>query len=122
MDLEDVWFAYPSRPNHMVLKVNIFLRVLSRFYIYKVRLSLERPDKINVGIFQGITLKLQPSSKLALVGPSGGGKVIRLTLESRLVSMLVNILITKSISVLEKCSSFSSFMADNNSKLDREVL
>ena len=26
--------------------------------------------------FQGITLKLQPGSKIALVGPSGGGKVI----------------------------------------------
>jgi ABC-type multidrug transport system fused ATPase/permease subunit len=25
---------------------------------------------------QGITLKLQPGSKVALVGPSGGGKVI----------------------------------------------
>uniref|UniRef100_A0A7N2MPT4 Uncharacterized protein n=1 Tax=Quercus lobata TaxID=97700 RepID=A0A7N2MPT4_QUELO len=38
----DVWFAYPSRPNHMILK--------------------------------GVTLKLQPGSKVALVGPSGGGK------------------------------------------------
>ncbi|XP_071902305.1 ABC transporter B family member 25 isoform X2 [Coffea arabica] len=43
VELDDVWFAYPSRPKHMVLK--------------------------------GITLKLQPSSKVALVGPSGGGKV-----------------------------------------------
>ncbi|XP_044487111.1 ABC transporter B family member 25-like [Mangifera indica] len=42
VELNDVWFAYPSRPNHMVLK--------------------------------GITLKLQPASKVALVGPSGGGK------------------------------------------------
>ncbi|KAL1810760.1 hypothetical protein ACET3Z_020825 [Daucus carota] len=42
VDLEDVWFAYPSRPDHTVLK--------------------------------GITLKLQPGTKLALVGPSGGGK------------------------------------------------
>ncbi|XP_052303542.1 ABC transporter B family member 25 isoform X1 [Populus trichocarpa] len=42
VELDDVWFAYPSRPNHMVL--------------------------------QGITLKLQPGSKVALVGPSGGGK------------------------------------------------
>jgi ABC-type multidrug transport system fused ATPase/permease subunit len=25
---------------------------------------------------QGITLKLQPGSKVALVGPSGGGKVL----------------------------------------------
>ncbi|KAH8487142.1 hypothetical protein H0E87_025932 [Populus deltoides] len=42
VELDDVWFAYPSRPNHMVL--------------------------------QGITMKLQPGSKVALVGPSGGGK------------------------------------------------
>ncbi|KAA8541054.1 hypothetical protein F0562_025017 [Nyssa sinensis] len=42
VELDDVWFAYPSRPDHMVLK--------------------------------GVTLKLQPGSKVALVGPSGGGK------------------------------------------------
>ncbi|KAJ0763703.1 putative bacterial ABC-type protein transporter [Helianthus annuus] len=43
LELDDVWFSYPSRPNHMVLK--------------------------------GITLKLRPGSKIALVGPSGGGKI-----------------------------------------------
>ncbi|CAA2955673.1 ABC transporter B family member 25 [Olea europaea subsp. europaea] len=42
VELDDVWFAYPSRPNNMVLK--------------------------------GITLKLQTGFKVALVGPSGGGK------------------------------------------------
>ncbi|GMH15130.1 hypothetical protein Nepgr_016971 [Nepenthes gracilis] len=42
VELDDVWFSYPSRPSHMVLK--------------------------------GITLKLKPGSKVALVGPSGGGK------------------------------------------------
>jgi ABC-type multidrug transport system fused ATPase/permease subunit len=42
VELDDVWFAYPSRPSHMILK--------------------------------GITLKLTPGSKVALVGPSGGGK------------------------------------------------
>ncbi|MED6132703.1 ABC transporter B member 25 [Stylosanthes scabra] len=42
VELNDVWFSYPSRPNHMVLK--------------------------------GITIKLLPGSKVALVGPSGGGK------------------------------------------------
>ncbi|KAK1274202.1 ABC transporter B family member 25 [Acorus gramineus] len=42
VELDDVWFAYPSRPTHMILK--------------------------------GITLKLRPGSKVALVGPSGGGK------------------------------------------------
>ncbi|KAK7819016.1 abc transporter b family member 27, partial [Quercus suber] len=43
VELDDVWFAYPSRPSHMVLK--------------------------------GITLKLRPGSKVALVRPSGGGKI-----------------------------------------------
>lgn len=42
VELDDVWFAYPSRPRHMVL--------------------------------EGINLKLHPGSKVALVGPSGGGK------------------------------------------------
>ncbi|GER54076.1 ABC transporter B family member 25 [Striga asiatica] len=42
VELDDVWFAYPSRPTSMVLK--------------------------------GITLKLNTGSKVALVGPSGGGK------------------------------------------------
>ncbi|GAU36051.1 hypothetical protein TSUD_208210 [Trifolium subterraneum] len=42
VELDDVWFSYPSRPNQTVLK--------------------------------GITMKLQPGSKVALVGPSGGGK------------------------------------------------
>ncbi|XP_042468875.1 ABC transporter B family member 25-like [Zingiber officinale] len=42
VEIDDVWFFYPSRPTHMVLK--------------------------------GITLKLKPGSKVALVGPSGGGK------------------------------------------------
>lgn len=42
VELDDVWFSYPSRPRHMVL--------------------------------EGINLKLQPGSKVALVGPSGGGK------------------------------------------------
>eukprot|EP00250_Pteridium_aquilinum_P006413 c16349_g1_i1 orf=183-2132(-) len=42
MELEDVWFSYPSRPNDWVL--------------------------------QGVSLKLNPGAKVALVGPSGGGK------------------------------------------------
>lgn len=42
MELDDVWFSYPSRPNDWVL--------------------------------QGVSLKLNPGAKVALVGPSGGGK------------------------------------------------
>ncbi|KAL4574454.1 hypothetical protein LXL04_021286 [Taraxacum kok-saghyz] len=42
VELNDVYFSYPSRPRHMVL--------------------------------EGINLKLHPGSKVALVGPSGGGK------------------------------------------------
>jgi hypothetical protein len=31
VELDDVWFAYPSRPSHMILKVNIFrLHFLAR--------------------------------------------------------------------------------------------
>ncbi|KAE8784536.1 tonoplast ABC transporter IDI7 [Hordeum vulgare] len=41
VELDDVWFAYPSRPSPLILK--------------------------------GITLKLASGSKVALVGPSGGG-------------------------------------------------
>eukprot|EP00850_Spirogloea_muscicola_P002434 SM000009S23563 [mRNA] locus=s9:776272:781348:- [translate_table: standard] len=40
--VENVWFAYPSRPNDMILK--------------------------------GVNLRLRPGTRLALVGPSGGGK------------------------------------------------
>ncbi|KAH7447847.1 hypothetical protein KP509_01G123700 [Ceratopteris richardii] len=42
MELDSVWFSYPSRPNNWVL--------------------------------QGVSLKLNPGAKVALVGPSGGGK------------------------------------------------
>ncbi|KAF6149515.1 hypothetical protein GIB67_003663 [Kingdonia uniflora] len=42
VEIDNVWFAYPSRPSHMILK--------------------------------GIKLKLKPSSKVGIVGPSGGGK------------------------------------------------
>ncbi|KAM0937504.1 putative bacterial ABC-type protein transporter [Dioscorea sansibarensis] len=51
VELDDVWFAYPSRPDHMVLK--------------------------------GITLKLTLGSKVALVGPSGGGKTTIVSLIER---------------------------------------
>lgn len=30
VEIDDVWFAYPSRPNHMVLKVTL-LNVLKGF-------------------------------------------------------------------------------------------
>ncbi|KAG9151566.1 hypothetical protein Leryth_021890 [Lithospermum erythrorhizon] len=43
VELDHVWFSYPSRPSQIILK--------------------------------GIKLKLHPGSKVALVGPSGGGKI-----------------------------------------------
>ncbi|KAI5079888.1 hypothetical protein GOP47_0005367, partial [Adiantum capillus-veneris] len=42
VEMEDVWFSYPSRPNDTILK--------------------------------GVSLTLKPGAKVALVGPSGGGK------------------------------------------------
>ncbi|XP_011009263.1 PREDICTED: ABC transporter B family member 25-like isoform X2 [Populus euphratica] len=72
VELDDVWFAYPSRPNHMVLKVISFLLTTSQKL-----LSVHTVLMIKHYTFfqlQGITLKLQPGSKVALVGPSGGGK------------------------------------------------
>ncbi|GAA0163776.1 ATP-binding cassette [Lithospermum erythrorhizon] len=51
VELDDVWFSYPSRPGHLILK--------------------------------GITLKLLPDSKVAVVGPSGGGKTTMANLIER---------------------------------------
>jgi hypothetical protein len=41
VELDDVWFAYPSRPSHMILKVNIFrLRFLATdMNMYKLTYS-----------------------------------------------------------------------------------
>lgn len=38
--------------------------------------KISRMANLNDFLIQGITLKLKPGSKVALVGPSGGGKVI----------------------------------------------
>lgn len=58
---------------------------------------------------QGITLKLQPGSKVALVGPSGGGKVIY-----------------KSHHTLNYNHTYLYklyvSLADNNCKFDRKIL